>query len=125
MRIIPVLSAFFIAATLASPMPAAAAETAVEPRIEKHDAMAEGTSGTSEGTIASLDKGKLVLQTAEGALLLMPHWRGGAPKDGGGLDKAMLETLAAFKPGDRVLIAWTWSERRRIERIQRVEAPKR
>jgi RNA polymerase sigma-70 factor (ECF subfamily) len=88
-----------------------------EPKKEAHDAMAEGTKGVSEGVIVSLEKGKLVLKTSDGNLLFMPHWRGGNPKDGGGLDKAVLEKVGSFKPGQRVRIAWTWSERRRIEEI--------
>lgn len=97
--------------------PRAEAPAPTEPKKEAHDAMAEGTKGVSEGVILSLEKGKLVLNTAEGNLLFMPHWRGGMPKDGGGFDKATLERLGAFKPGQRVRIAWTWSERRRIEEI--------
>ncbi len=89
-----------------------------EPKKEAHDAMKTGTKGTSEGTIVSLEKGKLILETAEGKLLFMPHWRGGMPKDGGGMDKAMLERLGGFKVGDQVKIAWTWEERRRIEQIE-------
>ncbi len=88
-----------------------------DPKKEAHDSLAEGTKGVSEGVILSIEKGKLVLNTADGNLLFMPHWRGGMPKDGGGLDKATLEKLGAFKPGQRVRIAWTWSERRRIEEI--------
>lgn len=84
---------------------------------EAHDAMAEGTKGISTGSIVSLEKGKLVLRTLDGDLLFMPHWRGGMPKDGGGLDKGTLEQLRQFKAGDHVRIAWTWSERRRIESI--------
>ncbi len=93
-----------------------------EPKKEGHDAMAEGAKGVSEGVILSIEKGKLVLNTPEGNLLFMPHWRGGMPKDGGGLDKAVLERLGAFKPGQRVRIAWTWSERRRIEEISAAKA---
>lgn len=89
-----------------------------EAKKEAPDAMKTGTKGTSEGTIVSLEKGKLILQTTDGNLLFMPHWHGGNPKDGGGLDKAMLERLGGFKVGDHVKIAWTWEERRRIEQIE-------
>lgn len=89
----------------------------VEVKKEGHDAMAEGTKGVSEGTIVSLEKGKLVLATQEGNLAFTPHWTGGMPKDGGGFDKDMMRTLEGFRPGQKVSIAWTWSERRRIERI--------
>ena len=54
----------------------------------------------------------------EGVLLFMPHWRGGLPKDGGGLDAAMRQRLEAFRPGQRVTIRWVWQERRRIEAIE-------
>jgi len=90
---------------------------AKEAKKEGVDAMKAGTQGTSEGTIVSLEKGKLILATSEGNLLFMAHWRGGMPKDGGGLDKAMVERLGAFKAGDHVKIAWVWEERRRIEKI--------
>lgn len=90
-----------------------------EPKKEAHDAMKAGTKGTSAGTIVSLEKGKLVLKTEEGNLLFMAHWKGGMPKDGGGLDKEMLATLEKFKVGDQVKIAWVWEERRRIEKIDR------
>lgn len=89
-----------------------------EAKKEAHDSMKTGTQGTSEGTIASIEKGKLVLTTKDGNLLFMAHWRGGMPKDGGGLDKEMVERLGAFKVGDQVKIAWVWEERRRIEKIE-------
>lgn len=92
---------------------------AAEATKEAKDTLAEGTKGISEGVIVSIEKGKLILRTEAGNLLFMPHWHGGAPKDGGGLDKAVLEKLAAFKAGDKVRIAWTWQERRRIETIEK------
>jgi RNA polymerase sigma-70 factor (ECF subfamily) len=89
----------------------------LEPKKERHDAMAEGTKGTSTGTIVKIEKGRLLLRTTDGVLLFMPHWRGGMPKEGGGHDKATLEAMGRFKAGQQVRIAWTWSERRRIETI--------
>lgn len=89
-----------------------------EAKKEAHDAMKTGTRGVSAGTIVSIEKGKLVLHTADGNLLFMAHWRGGMPKDGGGLDKEMVERLGAFKVGDHVKIAWVWEERRRVEKIE-------
>lgn len=83
--------------------------------------MPEGTKGTATGTIVSIEKGKLLLRTTEGVLLFMPHWRGGMPKDGGCLDQATLEAMGRFKAGQQVRIAWTWSERRRIETIEAVK----
>ncbi len=51
----------------------------------------------------------------------MPHWRGGMPKDGGGLEKEMLEKMSKFKAGDHVKINWSWEERRRVEQIEKVD----
>lgn len=89
-----------------------------EPKKEAHDAMKVGTRGSSTGSITSIEKGKLILHTSEGDLLFMAHWRGGMPKDGGGLDKEMVERLGAFKVGDHVKIDWVWEERRRVEKIE-------
>jgi hypothetical protein len=89
-----------------------------EPAKEGHDAMPAGTKGVSEGTIVKLEKGKLILRTGDGDLLFAAHWRGGMPKDGGGLDQETVAALEAFKIGQKVRIAWTWSERRRIESIK-------
>lgn len=102
-------------AALASPL--FAGEAPSEPRTEAHDALPAGTTGATTGTIARIDGPKLLLRTGDDVLLFMPHWRGGAPKDGGGLDPAMRKRLQEFHAGDRVTITWTWQERRRIETI--------
>ncbi|HEX3132873.1 MAG TPA: hypothetical protein VHX44_04735 [Planctomycetota bacterium] len=91
-----------------------------EAKKEAPDTMKTGTKGTSEGSIVSLEKGKLVLATTEGNLLFMPHWKGGMPKDGGGMDKETLTKLEGFKVGDKVKIGWSWEERRRIETIEKL-----
>lgn len=93
-------------------------EAAPKAKEEKHDAMKEGTVGVSVGEIVSKEKGKLTLHTKDGDLLFMAHWKGGNPKDGGGLDAEMLTKLEQFKPGQQVKIGWIWQERRRIERIE-------
>lgn len=101
---------------------ATAAGTAdVASKKEGHDAMPTGTKGVTDGVILSKEKGKLVVQAKEGNLLFMPHWRGGMPKDGGGLDKETLGKLEKFAVGDRVRIEWTWQERRRIESITKAK----
>jgi hypothetical protein len=58
-----------------------------------------------------------------------PRWTGGAPKDGGGLDKAMIEKIAKTKVGDTVKVGWTRDERKRVVSLEVVasapsEAPK-
>lgn len=81
-------------------------------------------SGTITGTLISVDKSKgaVEIEDAHGRRYrLQPHWRGGMPADGGGLDQETIAAVARHAPGDRVTIAWTWEERMRIERITRPE----
>lgn len=122
MRLVHLCCLFGCLLAFAGPATLSAAEGDHEAKKEAHDAMKAGTKGTSTGTIVSLEKGKLVLKTGDGNLLFMAHWRGGMPKDGGGLDKDVLARLEGFKAGDHVRIAWTWEERRRIETIEKAAA---
>lgn len=94
---------------------------AAEAKKEGLDALPAGTKGVSEGTIVSKEKSKLIVHTKDGDLLFMPHWRGGMPKDGGGLDQAMVATLEGYAVGDSVRIEWIWEERRRIEAISKTK----
>ncbi len=123
-RLLQLGVSLLVAAVLIAPAPCYAAEKegkeGVEVNKEGVDAMPAGTKGVTEGNIVSNEKGKLILKTKEGNIIFMAHWRGGMPKDGGGLDKAMLETLSKFKVGDQVKINWVWEERRRVEQIARV-----
>lgn len=54
----------------------------------------------------------------ERARKYFPHWRGGAPKDGGGLDKKMLETFRKLKTGNRIRLTWEFEERPRAVQIE-------
>jgi hypothetical protein len=48
----------------------------------------------------------------------VPHWRGGAPKDGGGLDKEMVAKIKEIPLKARVRLEWTFEERPRVEKIE-------
>ena len=48
----------------------------------------------------------------------VPHWRGGAPDKGGGLDKTMLATLKEVPLKSRVRLEWVFEERPRVEKIE-------
>jgi hypothetical protein len=48
----------------------------------------------------------------------VPHWRGGAPDKGGGLDKEMIASFKKLKVGSRVRIEWVFEERPRVEKIE-------
>jgi hypothetical protein len=48
----------------------------------------------------------------------VPHWRGGAPKDGGGLDKEMVAKIKEIPLKARVRLEWSFEERPRVEKIE-------
>jgi hypothetical protein len=54
----------------------------------------------------------------EKARRYVPHWRGGNPKDGGGLDKEMVAKIKEVPVKARVRLEWTFEERPRVEKIE-------
>ena len=54
----------------------------------------------------------------EKARRYVPHWRGGAPKDGGGPDKEMVAKLKEVPVNSRVRLEWVFEERPRVEKIE-------
>src|SRR5215510_12611966 len=54
----------------------------------------------------------------EKARRYVPHWRGGAPKDGGGLDKEMIAKIREGRLKARVRLEWSFEERPRVEKIE-------
>ena len=72
-------------------------------------------AGSVRGTIVSVDPhGRFVLRAADGSEeAFMPHWCGGMPTDGGGLDEEMVQKIAALKPVQQVEVGWEWEERKR------------
>ena len=73
-----------------------------------------------EGTITARGKTWVeVKPDADGASeRYTPCWIGGMPKDGGGLDKAVLSTLNTFNVGDKVRLEWRFDERKRVVAIR-------
>ncbi len=80
------------------------------------------TKGELTGKIIKKDGPRITVKGEGGELKLIPHWRGGMPKDGGGFDKAMVERLKKFDVGDQVRVKWTFTEHYRIEAIDHVDA---
>jgi hypothetical protein len=52
-----------------------------------------------------------------------PRWIGGLPKDGGGLDKAVLATIKELNVGDWAAVKWTLDERLRAAELRKVDPP--
>jgi hypothetical protein len=53
----------------------------------------------------------------------VPHWVGGAPKDGGGPDKKMLQAISKLEVGSRVRLEWEFEERPRVVKVEVLKAP--
>lgn len=79
------------------------------------------TKGQITGKITAKDGGKITVKGEEGQLTLIPYWRGGLPKDGGGFDKDMLKQLEKFSVGDKVRVTWAFEEHYRITKIEKLE----
>lgn len=78
-------------------------------------------SGKVTGEVVKAEK-KLLVIRSEGKLFhFTPVWSGGMPKDGGGLDKAMMERLAKVKPGEVLTVEWTYDERPRVVDFERAK----
>ena len=79
------------------------------------------TKGQITGKITAKNGGKITVKGEEGQLTLMPYWRGGLPKDGGGFDKEILKQLEQFSVGDKVRVTWVFEEHYRITKIEKLE----
>ncbi len=77
-------------------------------------------SGGTEGILVSKDKNSITVlpDGAKEPMRFTPHWRGGNPKDGGGLDKKMVEELKELIVSNRVRVKWEYEERHRVVDVQ-------
>lgn len=86
----------------------------------------EGKKGATIGLLVS--KGDNFIEVKgdgeEKARKFVPQWRGGAPADGGGPDKAMVKTFRELKVGSRIEVNWVFEERLRALHVKVLRAPK-
>ncbi|HVK13957.1 MAG TPA: hypothetical protein VM597_34765 [Gemmataceae bacterium] len=86
----------------------------------------EKRKGTVTGVVTKKDDaGKWIEVKADGeekGRKYVPHWRGGAPADGGGPDKKMLAEIKKVTLKSRVRLEWTFEERPRVEKIEVLKA---
>ena len=79
----------------------------------------EGKSGTLTGKVT--EKGENWIRVQEEGKSqserYTPRWTGGLPKDGGGLDKEMLQAFRNLKPGSYIRLEWAFEERPRAIKI--------
>src|SRR5262245_44585298 len=83
----------------------------------REEKKSEKKSGTVVGVITKKGDSKKrevwIEVTADGeekGRRYVPHWRGGAPKDGGGLDKEMAKMIEDLKVGQRIRLEWEFQE---------------
>ena len=89
------------------------------------DAKGETRKGTVTGVVTA--KGDAWIEVKadgeEKARRYVPHWRGGAPKDGGGPDKGMVAEIKKVPLNGRVKLDWVFEERPRVEKIEVLAKP--
>ena len=85
----------------------------------------EKKSGTVVGMVTAKDKNWIEVKAdgEEKGRRYVPKWIGGAPAQGGGLEKKMLQTFADLKIGSRIRIEWEFEERARAVKIEVLKAP--
>jgi hypothetical protein len=85
----------------------------------------EKKAGTLTGVVTAKDKNWVEVKAdgEEKGRKYMPHWVGGQPAQGGGLDKKMLQAIADVKVGSRVRLEWEFDERPRVVKLEVLKAP--
>lgn len=102
---------------LAMALVAGAISSAAE---DEKDLKKKEKKGTAVGALTAKGENWIEVK-ADGedkARRYLPYWRGGLPKDGGGLDKKMLATIKTLKVGSRLRVEWGYDERYRVEKIE-------
>ena len=99
------------------------AARAEEPKKKDAD---EGKKGTVTGVVTARGENWIEVKAdgEEKPRRYVPHWKGGAPKDGGGPDKAMVAKIRAVPVKARVRLEWSFQERPRVEKIEVLKAAK-
>lgn len=87
----------------------------------------EGKSGKTVGMLTAKGEKFIEVKAAgeEKGRKFVPRWLGGAPAQGGGLDKAMLKTFSELQVGSRLEVEWTFDERLRAVKITVLQKPEK
>jgi hypothetical protein len=86
----------------------------------KEEKKEEARKGSVTGVVTGND-GKSIEVKGDGeekARKYVPHWRGGNPNQGGGLDKEMIAKLKDIPVGSRVRLEWEFDERARVVKLE-------
>ena len=87
---------------------------------EKKETKPEARKGEVTGVVTAKGDNWIEVKAdgEEKARKYVPHWRGGNPDKGGGLDKAMIAEIKKLPLKSRVRIEWAFEERPRVEKIE-------
>lgn len=85
----------------------------------------EARKGTVTGIVTAKGDNFLEIKAdgEEKARRYVPHWKGGAPAQGGGPDKEMVAKIKETPVNARVRIEWVFEERPRVEKIEILKKP--
>ncbi|MDA9961382.1 hypothetical protein N9D63_00735 [Opitutales bacterium] len=88
--------------------------------VEVKTLVPKSKKGTITGTIVAKGENSIDVKPFDKgpAERYLPHWRGGNPSAGGGLDKKVLQQLAPIKVGQKVTVSWEYEERKRVVNIR-------
>src|SRR4051794_31716973 len=77
-------------------------------------------SGTVAGVLTAKGDNWIEVKAdgEEKARRYVPNWVGGAPKDGGGPDKKMVQAIRDLNVGSRVRVDWEFQERPRVIKVE-------
>jgi len=85
----------------------------------------EPRKGTATGVVSA--KGEAWIEVKadgeEKARKYVPHWRGGAPANGGGPDKEMVAKIKDTPLKSRVQLEWVFEERPRVVKLEVLKKP--
>lgn len=93
---------------------------------EKKDAKKdEERKGTVSGVVTAKGDNFIEIKAdgEEKPRRYVPHWKGGAPAQGGGPDKDMVAKIKETPLKARVRIEWVFEERPRVEKIEVLKKP--
>ena len=88
--------------------------------VEVETLVPKSKKGTIRGTVVAKSKNSIDVKPFDKGPVerYLPHWRGGNPSAGGGLDKKVLQQLDPIKVGQKVTVKWEYEERKRVVNIR-------
>jgi len=92
---------------------------------KKDERKEEPRKGTVTGLVSAKGENWIEVKAdgEEKGRKYVPHWKGGAPKDGGGPDKDMVARIKDTPLKSRVRLEWVFEERPRVVKLEVLKKP--